>query len=185
MRDIGACHTPAAGRARWRCPRCGKRQFTFVGCGNRHCPACGGTPHVHFIATGGGLDPQGQWVSAHPRFLVPVPALSVLFRARFRDALREQYPRIFARIKPKVWPSAFRKIRYFGLHHSSKRPQLRALRAAMAMQAGMPVPTPDPPLQTLPPSCPDCHTPMRFEARIAPFAPLGLFIPSSPTRGPP
>jgi hypothetical protein len=41
MRDIEACHTPAAGSALWRCPRCGGRHFTFLGCGNRHCPACG------------------------------------------------------------------------------------------------------------------------------------------------
>ena len=46
---------------------------------------------------------QGQWMEAHPKFLVPVPALSAVFRARFRDALKEQFPDIFAQIKPKVW----------------------------------------------------------------------------------
>ncbi len=270
------------------------RHFTFVGCGNRHCPACGGTrseqwlrkhcalllpdvvyhlitftvpeglrrairshprellellmrlssdtlldvcangkwlgaapglsallhtwtrqhayhPHVHFIGTGGGLTERGQWVDAHPKFLVPVHALSSVFRARFRDALREQHPDIFAAISSKVWkekqwvvhskpvgtgqntlaylaryvyrvalserdilqhdsnritvryrksgthvprtmrlepqefirrflqhvlPSGFRKIRYFGLHHSSKRPVLRSLQAAMSIRAG-------------------------------------------------
>jgi len=60
-------------------------------------------PHVHFIATGGGLNARGQWIDAHPRFLVPVHALSPVFRARFHDAVRDQYPQIYATIKPKVW----------------------------------------------------------------------------------
>jgi hypothetical protein len=35
---------------------------------------------------GGGLSPDGtQWQSAHNGFLVPVKALSVLFRARCQD----------------------------------------------------------------------------------------------------
>jgi len=325
MRDIETCHTPAAGEALWRCPRCGKRHFTFLGCGNRHCPGCGATraeqwrrkhsalllpgvvyhlvtftvpaglrrairshprellellmrlssstlldlcanpkwlggtpgltamlhtwtrqyeyhPHVHFIATGGGIDEQGRWRKAHPTFLVPVPALSVVFRARFRDALRDQFPEIFAQIKPSVWkhknwvvhskpvgtgehtlgylaryvyrvalsersilrhqpdritlryrdsdtnqsrilrlkpqefirrflqhvlPSGFRKVRYFGLHHSSKRPTLSLLQAAMAIQHSLPLPPPPPAAPTLAPSCPDCHSPMLFEGRIA------------------
>ncbi len=340
MRAIEACHTPAAGQALWRCPSCGKRHFTFVGCGNRHCPACGSTraeqwlrkhcalllpgvvyhlitftvpaglrrairahprellellmrlssdtlldvcanqkwlgatpgltallhtwtrqheyhPHVHFIGTGGGLTEQGQWVDAHPKFLVPVHALSGVFRARFRDALREQHPDIFARIKPKVWrqhawvvhakpvgsgkqtlaylaryvyrvalsqrdilrhepnritvryrksgtnaprtmrlepaefirrflqhvlPSGFRKIRYFGLHHSSKRPVLRSLQAAMAICLRIPMPQPAPAPQPLRPPCPNCQTPMDFEAR---GPRTSLFVSPPRTRGPP
>ena len=58
---------------------------------------------MHFIGTGGGITARGQWVEAHPKFLVPVLALSLVFRARFHDALRDQYPGIFATIKPKVW----------------------------------------------------------------------------------
>jgi len=327
MHDIEACHTSAVGEALWRCPRCGKRHFTFLGCGNRHCPACGGTrakqwlrkhsalllpgvvyhlvtftvpaelwravrshprqllemlmrlssgtlldvcanpkwlgatpgftavlhtwtrqyeyhPHVHFIATGGGINEQGLWLDSHPKFLVPVRALSVVFRARFRDALREHYPDIFASIKPKVWkqnswvvhskpvgagqttlaylaryvyrvaisqrailqhephcitlryrksdtnqprtlrlkpqefirrflqhvlPSGFRKIRYFGLHHSSKRPLLRLLQAAMAIKNGIPMPLPEPLDSTPPPECPLCQTPMIFEGRTTPL----------------
>ena len=323
MRDIEACHTPAAGSALWRCPRCGGRHFTFVGCGNRHCPSCGSAaaerwrhkqvelllptvvyhlvtftvpkalrrpirshprellellmrvsastlldicanprwlgatpgltavlhtwtrqyeyhPHVHVIATGGGLCPQGRWRTSHRRFLVPVPALSVVYRARFRDALRQAHPRIFAQIKPSVWkqkwvvhsepvgsgeqalgylaryvqrvalsegailahdpdritlryrksgtnqprtlrlepaeflrrflqhvlPSGFRKVRYFGLHHSSKRPLLRLLQAAMAIAAGVPMRVPAPAPEPLRPPCPRCDLPMELEARI-------------------
>jgi len=337
MRAIEACHTPAAGEALWRCPDCGKRHFTFVGCGNRHCPACGGTraeqwlrkhcalllpgvvyhlitftvpdglrrairshprellellmrlsagtlldvcandkwlgatpgltailhtwtrqheyhPHTHFIGTGGGLNERGQWGDAHPKFLVPVHALSSVFRARFRDALREQYPDIFATINPNVWkekkwvvhskpvgsgektlaylagyvyrvalserailhhdarrvtvryrrsgtnvprtmrlepqefirrflqhvlPSGFRKIRYFGLHHSSKRPVLRSLQATIAIQAGIPLPEPPPAVDTPTPACPSCQTPMVFNGRVV--APRHVTQP----RGPP
>jgi hypothetical protein len=323
MRDIEACHTPAAGSALWRCPRCGGRHFTFLGCGNRHCPACGNTaaeawlqkhsalllpgvlyhlitftvpeklrriirshprellellmrtsastlldicanprwiggipgatavlhtwtrqyeyhPHVHFIATGGGLNPQGRWIDAHPRFLVPVPALSPVFRARFRDGLRTHHPLLFAQVPPAVWkqewvvhsepvgsgekslrylaryvyrvalgesailghtdelitlryrksgtnqprtlrlkpheflrrflqhvlPSGFHKIRYYGLHHSSKRLLLRLLQAAMAFQARLPLPDIPTPPATPPPICEHCDIPMRFEARL-------------------
>jgi hypothetical protein len=325
MRDIEACHTPAAGEALWRCPDCGKRQFTFLGCGNRHCPACGATragqwlqkhsalllpetvyhlvtftvpeplrrlirshprellevlmhvssstlmdladndrwlgavpgatavlhtwtrqleyhPHVHFIVTGGGLNAQGLWREAHPKFLVPVHALSRVFRARFRDALRELRPDLFAQVKPVIWrqswvvhskpvgsgqttlmylaryvqrvaiserailktapdritvryrssgtnqprtlrltphefirrflhhvlPHGFRKIRYFGLHHSSKRPVLRLLQAAMAIRDGASMPAPVAPLTTSSPRCQHCHTRMQFERRCSP-----------------
>jgi len=214
-------------------------------------------PHVHFIGTGGGINPQGQWVDAHPRFLVPVHALSSVFRARFRDALRAQHPHIFAGIKPKVWkqkhwvvhskpvgtgektlaylaryvyrvalserailrhdpdcitlryrksgtnqpgtlrlkpqefirrflqhvlPSGFRKVRYFGLHHSSKRPVLRLLQAAMAMRAGMPLPEPAPAEEPFTPACPDCDEPMCYEGRTSRAV---LFPSATQTRGPP
>ncbi len=343
MRDIEACHTATAGEALWRCPRCQRWHFTFVGCGNRHCPACGSTraeqwlrkhsalllpgivyhlvtftvpaglrrairshprellellmrlssdtlldvcandkwlgatpgltavlhtwtrqhwyhPHVHFIATGGGINARGQWVDAHPKFLVPVPALSSVFRARFRDALREQYPHIFATIKPKVWkqhawvvhsepvgsgfttlaylaryvyrvalserdilqhnakciavryrksgtnkkktmrlephefirrflqhvlPSGFRKIRYFGLHHSSKRPVLRLLQAAMSLQSGIPMPEVQPDQQMTTPACPDCNTPMVFRQRVTVTSQSIHFHRATQPRGPP
>jgi hypothetical protein len=217
-------------------------------------------PHVHFIASGGGIDQQGHWQQAHPKFLVPVRALSVIFRARFRDALREQYPELFAQIKATVWkhnnwvvhskpvgagqrtlaylaryvyrvalserailrhdseaitlryrksdtnqprllrlkpqefirrflqhvlPSGFRKVRYFGLHHSSKRPLLRFLQAAMALHDGLPLPFPPPQQQTRPPTCPNCHTPMHFEGRITLFDRATCFPAATQTRGPP
>jgi hypothetical protein len=201
-----------------------------------------------------GVQKLGQWVDAHPKFLVPESALSSVFRARFRDALREQYPEIFARVKPNVWkqhdwvvksvpvgagettlaylaryvyrvalserdilrqepkritvryrksgtnvprtmrlephefirrflqhvlPSGFRKIRYFGLHHSSKRPVLRSLQAAMSIRAGRPLPVPPPAVEPARPACPNCHTPMVFNGRVV--APRHAAQP----RGPP
>ena len=49
-------------------------------------------PHIHFLASGGGLDPSGAWREARPKFLVPVHALSLVFRARLRDALHDRHP---------------------------------------------------------------------------------------------
>lgn len=60
-------------------------------------------PHVHFIASGGGLAPDGSWREAGPKFLVPVRALSVLFAARFRDLLRARQPALFAEVPASVW----------------------------------------------------------------------------------
>jgi hypothetical protein len=60
-------------------------------------------PHVHYVATGGGLAPDGTWREAHGKFLVPVRALSALFRARFRDELRRRLPEVFAAVPAKTW----------------------------------------------------------------------------------
>ncbi len=48
-------------------------------------------PHVHMLVTAGGLAPDDQsWVDPkHPRFLVPDPALSVIFRAKFCAGLKK------------------------------------------------------------------------------------------------
>src|SRR5215217_4726121 len=46
-------------------------------------------PHVHFIVTGGGLSQEQRWLPARKDFLVPVKALSPIFRAKFREQLRQ------------------------------------------------------------------------------------------------
>jgi hypothetical protein len=48
-------------------------------------------PHVHMLVSAGGLSPDGDsWVDPkHPRFLVPDPALSVIFRAKFCAGLKK------------------------------------------------------------------------------------------------
>ncbi len=47
-------------------------------------------PHAHFLVSAGGLSEDGQtWLPAkNPAFLVPVQALSKIFRAKMRDGLR-------------------------------------------------------------------------------------------------
>ena len=55
-------------------------------------------PHVHYIVTGGGLTDDGRWRSARKDFLVPVKALSRIFRAKFRDGLKKS--ELFALVEP-------------------------------------------------------------------------------------
>jgi DNA-directed RNA polymerase subunit RPC12/RpoP len=48
--------------------------------------------HLHCVVTGGGLSLDGQsWVSLGPKWLFPVRALSVVFRAKFRDGLQRLF----------------------------------------------------------------------------------------------
>jgi hypothetical protein len=60
-------------------------------------------PHVHFLVTGGGVDRQGAWREPQRGFLVPVHALSTLFRARFRDAFKKRCPELFAGLTATPW----------------------------------------------------------------------------------
>jgi hypothetical protein len=50
-------------------------------------------PHVHFVVPGGGVGPDGEWVSCRPGFFLPVRVLSRLFRRLFLKALREAFQR--------------------------------------------------------------------------------------------
>ena len=58
-------------------------------------------PHVHFIVTGGGLNQDRRWRAARKDFLVPVKALSAIFRAKFRELLGQSD--LFQQVPGKVW----------------------------------------------------------------------------------
>jgi Putative transposase/Transposase zinc-binding domain len=58
-------------------------------------------PHVHYIITGGGLTADDRWRSSRSDFLLPVKALSPIFRAKFRDQLKNS--ELFAAVAPRVW----------------------------------------------------------------------------------
>jgi hypothetical protein len=59
-------------------------------------------PHVHFIVPGGGLSPdRSQWLPSNTDFFVPVEALSPIFRAKFRDALKKTD--LFDSVPADVW----------------------------------------------------------------------------------
>jgi hypothetical protein len=59
-------------------------------------------PHIHYVVPGGGLAPDGSvWRPAREDFLLPVRALSVLFRAKFRDALRQT--ELFTQVPAEAW----------------------------------------------------------------------------------
>lgn len=63
-------------------------------------------PHVHYIVPAGGLDAAGQqWLPSRHNFLVPVKALSTLFRAKFRDALSATA--LFDAVPADVWNNSW------------------------------------------------------------------------------
>ena len=48
--------------------------------------------HVHTLVPGGALADQGQtWNAAKATYLFPVGALSTVFRAKYRDGLKQLY----------------------------------------------------------------------------------------------
>ena len=59
-------------------------------------------PHIHYLVPAGGLAADSHtWLPARQDFLLPVKALSKIFRGKFRQAL--QKTALFAQIPPKVW----------------------------------------------------------------------------------
>jgi hypothetical protein len=60
-------------------------------------------PHVHLLVTAGGLSPAGtQWIAPkNPAFLVPVEALSVIFRAKVCAGLRRAG--LLDQVPPGIW----------------------------------------------------------------------------------
>jgi hypothetical protein len=59
-------------------------------------------PHVHYIVPGGGLSPDhSKWIPSDPEFLVRVEPLSIIFRAKFRDALKKTH--LYQNVSQNVW----------------------------------------------------------------------------------
>jgi hypothetical protein len=59
-------------------------------------------PHIHYLVPAGGLVADTQtWLPARQDFLLPVKALSKIFRGKFRQSLVKTA--LFARIPLKVW----------------------------------------------------------------------------------
>ena len=51
-------------------------------------------PHVHCLIPAGGLTADGEWLSARKRYLVPVQALSRIFRGKFMAQARKAHPEL-------------------------------------------------------------------------------------------
>ncbi len=63
-------------------------------------------PHLHVLVPAGGLSDDGaSWITSRPDFLVPVKALSKIFRAKFRHEL--QRAGLLKDIAPAVWTENF------------------------------------------------------------------------------
>jgi len=58
-------------------------------------------PHVHYLVPAGAVDKDGNWLPARKTFLLPVKALSKIFCAKFRHALRKTA--CFDDIPTDVW----------------------------------------------------------------------------------
>ena len=59
-------------------------------------------PHVHYVVPGGGVSADGScWLPSRADFLVPVQALSIVFRAKFRDLLEREG--LLNLVDPAVW----------------------------------------------------------------------------------
>jgi hypothetical protein len=72
-------------------------------------------PHIHCIVPGAGMDAAGRVVTVkNSNFLVPQPALSMLFRARFRDALAELAELTQEQPLPVIAPDVWQKD--WGIH---------------------------------------------------------------------
>jgi hypothetical protein len=94
-------------------------------------------PHIHMIVPGGGISLDGtRWVSSRPAFLLPVRALSKLFRRLFLTRLLELHTAgrlaFFGdhaglreerawRFLLHVLPKGFHRIRHYGLLASAGR----------------------------------------------------------------
>ena len=61
-------------------------------------------PHIHFVLPGIAYFEDGDaLLFANEKFLLPVKALSKIFKAKFRDALKKNNPNLFTTIDPKTW----------------------------------------------------------------------------------
>ena len=58
-------------------------------------------PHVHLLVPAGGVTENGRWVAARKDYLVPVQALSKVFRGMFIQMLRKALPR--QHVPNSVW----------------------------------------------------------------------------------
>jgi hypothetical protein len=68
-------------------------------------------PHLHCVVPGGGLSPDGQWISCRPGFFLPVRVLSRLFRRLFLETLEKAYAQgqlhFFSSLEALRHPPAF------------------------------------------------------------------------------
>ncbi|HDH11903.1 MAG TPA: IS91 family transposase [Nitrospirae bacterium] len=60
-------------------------------------------PHIHFIVPGGGLSNKSdqKWLPSKPDFFIRVEPLSIIYKAKFRDAMKKAG--LFHSIDPAVW----------------------------------------------------------------------------------
>jgi len=79
-------------------------QIGFVGILHTWSRAMLYHPHVHYLIPGGGITENGKSVRfTNDDFLMHVKPLSIIFKAKFRDLLKQQEPRLFNNIAAATW----------------------------------------------------------------------------------
>ena len=59
-------------------------------------------PHIHYIVPGGALSrTDGKWHCSRIDFILPVKAMSKIFKAKFRDIMKKS--RLYPQIPSDVW----------------------------------------------------------------------------------
>ncbi len=59
-------------------------------------------PHIHYVISGGAISTKdGRWHPSAVEFYLPVKALSIIFKAKFRDMMKEKG--LYDRIPADVW----------------------------------------------------------------------------------
>jgi hypothetical protein len=121
---LAACQSGDLGHVEWHCERCGRSHRTARSCGNRHCPGCQSSKNErwlaeqsarlldvpYFLVTFTVPEKLRRFVRSHlracpQRSFAPPPALSKIYRAKFRDEMRRAG--IFDAIDSGVWEETF------------------------------------------------------------------------------
>ena len=67
-------------------------------------------PHVHFVVPGGGVSADGsRWQAAPDNFLLPAKAASIVYRAKFRDAMEKSglLGEIDSKVGKQIWKQSW------------------------------------------------------------------------------
>ena len=63
-------------------------------------------PHIHYIVPGGALSKEDhKWHPSRIDFYLPVKAMSIIFKAKFRDAMKKSH--LYTQIPSQVWEQSF------------------------------------------------------------------------------
>ena len=84
----------------------GSRNCGFTGVLHTWGRDVGQHPHVHYLVPGGAVSDDGtRWLPSRVDFFIPVKAASVIYRAKFRDAMRDAG--LLDQIPASVWREAW------------------------------------------------------------------------------
>ena len=63
-------------------------------------------PHIHYVVPGGALSKKDcKWHPSKAHFYLPVKAMSIIFKTKFKDAMKKHH--LYTQIPSKVWEQNF------------------------------------------------------------------------------